>query len=144
MFVTQTQFEQFVPAPVSKPNSRYWRAVALSLPTPWYLCICRTNGDVSSRTILVAWEADLLELVTAKNHQIVSAVARLDMAAAQSMRWQMRWVESMWRSASDEQDEVGPLVFLFEEEEGPRDDLLRALPRRSDRVRVFSSSDTSE
>ena len=52
----------------------------------------------------------------------------------------MRWIECMWLSASDEQDEVGPLVFQLEDEEGLRDDRMRELPRRNDRVRVFNSS----
>lgn len=140
MFVTQTQFEQYVPAPITTPDRRFWRAINLSLPTPWYFCIYRPSGGLSSQTILIAWEQDLLQFVTSQRSTSVSAVARLDMAPTERARWTMRWIESMWLSASDEQEEVGPLVFQFENEEGPRDDHMRELPRRNDRVRVFNSS----
>jgi hypothetical protein len=140
MFVTKPQFEQYVPAPIAPPDSRFWRAIDLSLPTPWYLCVYRVNGELPSKTILVAWEADLLHFVNAQGRSSVSAVARLEMSV-QSARWTMRWVESIWLSASDEQEEVGPLVFQLEGDEEPRDDHMRALPSRNDRVRIFNISD---
>lgn len=140
MFVTQTQFEQYVPAPITTPDRRFWRAINLSLPTPWYLCIYRPSGELSSQTILIAWEQDLLQFVTSQKSPSVCAVARLNMAPTERTRWTMRWIDSMWLSASDEQEEVGPLVFQFENEEGPRDDHMRELPRRNDRVRVFNGS----
>lgn len=140
MFVTQTQFEQYVPAPITTPDRRFWRAINLSLPTPWYLCIYRLRGELSSKTILIAWEADLLQFVTSQGSSSVSGVARFDMASTEREHWTMHWIESMWLSASDEQEEVGPLVFQLEDEEDLRDDRMRVLPSRSDRVRVFKSS----
>lgn len=141
MFVTQTQFEQYVPAPIKTPDSRFWRAIDLSLPTPWYLCVYRPSGELSSKTILIAWETDLVHFVTSPSCSSVSAIARLDIAPTEFARWTMRWIECMWLSASDEQEEVGPLVFQLEAVEGLRDDRMREAPRRDDRVRVFNSSD---
>jgi len=140
MFVTQTQFEQYVPAPMTTPDSRFWRAINLSLPTPWYLCVYRLSGELAPETILIAWEADLVQFVTQRCSG-VSAIARFDVAPTERAPWTMRWIESMWLSAGDEQEEVGPLVFQLEDEDGPRDDRMRALPRRNDRVRVFKRSD---
>lgn len=139
MFVTQAHFQQQVPQGIGMHGSQYWRLVGLTLPTPWYLCTYRTSGEPSPQTILVAWESDLLDFMTAVDAPSLIAVARLDLPNADPCRWNMRWAKVIWLAARDEQEEAGPLVFQLGDDDVPRDDMLRALPRRSDRVQVFCS-----
>jgi hypothetical protein len=143
MFITQPYFKQHVPQGIAKHDNEYWRFVGLTLPTPWYLCTYRTYGEPSPQTILVAWEHDLLGLINAADAISLIAVARFDTPNANPHRWNMRWAKVIWLAARDEQEEAGPLVFQLDDDDVPRDQMLRALPRRSDRAQIFSSEDTS-
>jgi hypothetical protein len=143
MFVTQTHFKQNVPKGIAMPDSQYWRLVGLTLQTPWYLCTYRTTGEPSTKTVLVAWESDLLDVMTAVDAPSLVAVARLDIPTGNPYRWNIRWAKFIWLAARDEQEEAGPLVFQLDDDDVPRDDMLRALPRRSDRVQIFSAKYTS-
>ena len=142
MFITRSHFKQHVPQSIAKPDSQYWRLVGLTLPTPWYLCTYRTSGEPSPQTILVAWERDLLGLMNAADDVSLIAVARFDTSNANPYRWNMRWAKIIWLTAPDEQEEAGPLVFQLDDDDVPRDQMLCALPRRPDRIQVFSSEDT--
>lgn len=139
MFVTQAQFEQHVPSGVAAPDSRYWRAVGLTLQTPWYLCVLQASVKVPPQTILVAWESDLQGLLTAEESSSVVAIARLDSDVANQARWGMRWVRRIWLAAHDELEETGCLVFQFDDEAAIRDDMLRILPSKPNRKQVFRS-----
>lgn len=141
MFVTQKDFEQYVPNGLSEPGSRYWRAISLSLSTPWYMCVCESRRGDGFRTILIAWESELLDLATLTSELCLVAVARLSKSASTTFRWEMHWVESIWLTAQDEQEDAGMLAFQLENETVPRDDQLQELTRRTDRVLVFSCSE---
>lgn len=142
MFVTQAHFQQHVPQGIGIPDSHYWRVVGLTLQTPWYLCTYRTSSEPYTRTSLVAWESDLLDLMTAADSLRLMAVARLDCPSTNPCRWSMRWAKVIWLAARDEREETGPLVFQLDDDDVPRDDMLRPLPRRTDRVQIFSSGHT--
>ena len=137
MFVTQTQFEQPVPAGIAAPGNRFWRAVGLTLQTPWYLCVYRTSNQARPKTCLVSWESDLRDLVASHEALNVIAVARLDDAAPNSALWSMRWIKSIWLATRDEREEVGSLVFQFDDDAALKDDMLRSRPHRPDRVQIF-------
>jgi hypothetical protein len=139
MFVTRAQFEQHVPAGIAVPDNRYWRAVGLTLQTPWYLCVLQASDKVPPQTILVAWESDLQGLLTAEGDSSVVAIARLDIEGSNQARWGMRWVRRIWLAAHDELEETGCLVFQFDDEAAVRDEMLRILRSKPNRIQVFSS-----
>lgn len=139
MFVTQPSFEQYVPAGLGGPDCRYWRAVGLSLEAPWYLCVRRGLGGEPSATTLVAWEADLLDLVNSNDELGFGAIARLDKSADGAGRWSLRWIDAIWLASNDECEEVG-LVLLLEGEPLPTDEHLNAVKPRDDRTLVFRDS----
>lgn len=143
MFVTQTQFEQPVPAGIAAPGNRFWRAVGLTLQTPWYLCVYRTSNQARPKTCLVSWESDLHDLVASADDVDVVSVARLDTTPWNQARWSMRWVKTIWLATRDERDEVGSLVFQFVDDDALKDDMLRTRPHRSDRVQVFCCAEAN-
>lgn len=136
MFVTLPTFEQYVPAGLGGPDCRYWRAVGLSLETPWYLCVRRGQGGEPSTTTLVAWEADLLDLVNSNDEAGCGAIARLDKSADGAGRWTLRWIDAIWLASNDEREEVG-LVLQLEGEPLPTDEHLQAVRPRNDRTLIF-------
>lgn len=140
MFVTRPHLEQFVPPGLASPRSRFWRGVSLSLDTPWYLCVVAPRDGGPTETLLIAWESELLDLLTTQTACTnVRSVARMDKPNAASGQWELRSIGAIWESTSCERSEVGRLVLRFEGESQFRDELLHEVQRNDARPLIFSA-----
>lgn len=140
MFVTTPQFEQFVPRELVGPNQKYWRAVTLSLETPWYLVTCdaEVEGQPVSQTTLVAWETTLLSFIAVVPKSNLNAIARLDRHSGQVPCWVLRTVERIWKAAEAEGEDRGGYVFQFEGTEEKFDEHSQPVPDKLERELLYS------
>ena len=94
-----------------------------------------------SKTTLVSWESDLLDLVSAASGDSkVLAITRMDKSPDASGRWLTRSVDLMWLTNLDERDEVGQLVFQFDGELLQRDDMLQIVNSQVERAVIFNAT----
>lgn len=139
MFVTAPHFEQFVPHDLIGPDQKCWQAVTLSLESPWYLLVYEADCDDRkvTQTTLVAWESTLFEILTALPEGACMAIARLERHRDQVARWEMKWIQRVWASASDECTEKGLCLLQLEGDSQPRNAQLQLVPNRAGRKLLF-------
>jgi hypothetical protein len=142
VFVTMPHFEQFMPRDLVGPNQKYWRAVTLSVETPWYLFIYEAEyeGQKVPQTTLVAWESTLLDSLTGIPERDRRAVARLEKERRPGFRWSMAWIETIWAPAPEEQEETGVLLLQLAGDTQVRDAHLAPVAPREGRVLVFNAA----
>lgn len=138
MFVTSPGFEQIMPQGFTDPENKYWRTLRLSLETAWYLFVFASERPHETKTALVAWEGDLLVLLTSPTNARPKAIGRMD-KATNGGRWDLRWMTSVWLATSEEAEDIGHFVFLLEGEKVLRDDLLQEVEPRIGRPLLFRS-----
>lgn len=86
VFLSETRFEHHVPPALLPPGARGWRVVELSLHVPWFIVTMRDHPDDCSRELMVAYEADLVDLVTQAKAQI-RAIHRVVPASLNRAQW---------------------------------------------------------
>lgn len=141
MFVTMPHFEQFMPSNLVGPNQKYWRAVTLSLESPWYLFVYEAEygqGKVPQST-LVAWEATLLAILEGIPAADRKGVARVEKERRPGARWQVTWIESIWAPAPEEAADTGLFLFQLEGDPQVRDVHLTPVGVREGRSLVYSA-----
>jgi hypothetical protein len=78
VFVSHPVHEFTVPVQLGHPDARYWRALSLSLNAAWFILSTRMrDAEQTQATVLLAWEADLLEALDAPDTDIDSLQAML-------------------------------------------------------------------
>jgi hypothetical protein len=144
VFVSMPPFEQYMPSHLVVARHQFWRAVTLSLETPWYLFAYESEreGHKVPQTTLVAWESTLLELLASVPEADRKGVARVEMARGQIQRWAFSWIRRIWVPMSDELEETGVLLFQFEGETQVRDTHLQPVPANDGRVLLFTAPST--
>lgn len=141
MFVTMSHFEQFMPPDLVGPNQKYWRAVTLSLETPWYLLVyvAEYEGHKVPQTTLVAWESTLLDIVAGIPEADRRGIARVDKERSPGSRWSVSWIERLWAPAPDEVEEGGIVLLQLAGDPQVRDEHLTPVASREGRALVFSA-----
>lgn len=129
-----------MPSNLVGPNQRHWKAVTLSVESPWYLFVyaAEYQGQKVPQTTLVAWESTLLQLlesIPSTNHR---AIGRLDKSHSPGVRWKVTWVETVWVASAEELEETGQLLLQVEGDPQLRDAHLAPVPTRGGRRLVFS------
>lgn len=142
LFVTAPHFEQFMPRDLIVPNQKHWKAVTLSLGSPWYLFVYEVEyeGRKVHQTTLVAWEATLLEILEVIPKEDQRAVARLQMCRDPDARWEIGWIQNIWASTTEEANETGSLLLQMEGDPVLRDAHLHPVPPKPGREMLFSKS----
>lgn len=112
MFVTDRDWEQWVPKELGPEGCRYWRAVALATELPWYFMthLETEGGNSVCQTTVVTWETTLRSLLEQlKPNSLLSAhwVTR----SRDREYWQVRRISEVWIPADDEIGTTGPLLF---------------------------------
>lgn len=141
MFVTMPHFEQFMPANLVGSNQKYWRAVTLSLESPWYLFVYEAEygqGKVP-QTTLVAWEATLLAILEGIPAADRKGVARVEKERCPGTRWHVTWIEFIWAPAPEEAEETGLFLLQLEGDPQVRDAHLAPVGLRDGRSLVYSA-----
>ena len=120
MFATTPNFEQWVPEAIAPGGETFWRAVSISLRTPWYLLTYRHREDDGEfvETTAVAWERTLLEMIEEIGVSDVVAVGCISPSSDGRPEWVMKQVRELLLPAEDEARITGPLLFALRGEEG--------------------------
>jgi hypothetical protein len=141
VFVTMPHFEQVMPANLVGPNQKYWRAVTLSLESPWYLFVydAEYGEDKVPQTTLVAWEATLLDILQGIPAANRKGLARLEKARRPGTRWQVTWIESIWAPAPEEAADTGLFLLQLEGDPHVRDAHLTPVGLREGRSLMYSA-----
>lgn len=145
LFVTMPPFEQIMPRELIGPNQKYWRAVTLSLESPWYLFVYEAEFEDqrTPQTMLVGWESTLLDILASIPEENCLAIARMERRGDDAPRWEMTWIQRIWAPTREETNETG--LFLLELEGDPqlRDAHLQPVPNRAGRKLLFGTPPSS-
>lgn len=99
MFVSEPHFEQRVPPALLPPGGRSWRVVELSLSVPWFIVTLMDCADQCLRKLMVAYEADLLELIGIERAQI-RAIHRVTPPRHPQTDWAIKPIQEVWMATS--------------------------------------------
>ncbi|MGQ0598606.1 hypothetical protein [Aquabacterium sp.] len=99
MFLSDPHFEQRVPPALLPPGGRSWRVVELSLSVPWFIVTLRERADECLRKLMVAYEADLLELIGREKQQIL-AIHRVSPPRRPHTDWAIEPLQEIWMATS--------------------------------------------
>lgn len=99
VLVSEPHFEQRVPPALLPPGGRSWRVVELSLSVPWFIVTLMDCADQCLRKLMVAYEADLLELISIERAQI-RAIHRVTPPRHPQTDWLIKPIQEVWMSTS--------------------------------------------
>lgn len=106
MFVSQPEFEFPFPPGLAPPGSQHWRVVELTLHAPWFLVsveiVDAKHLDCSiTRTLCVAWDSDLAELLgTMEPNRVRGIVCMMPAWQSATGQWTSRGICEVWRYRS--------------------------------------------
>jgi hypothetical protein len=120
MFMTYPHFEQAMPAGLGPAQSRYWRAIELSLSMPWTV-VTLTEKDREGkyeRTLLLSNPADLGAMIESRPAGSITGIRQVNHGTplGSGSGWQMMNVRKIWRL--DVQDGSGHEVLVYEDDAG--------------------------
>ena len=120
MFMTYPHFEQAMPAGLGPAESRYWRAIELSLSMPWtVVTLTEKDGEGEyERTLLLSNPADLGAMIESRPAGSITGIRQVNHGTplGSGGGWQMMDVRKIWKL--DEQDGSGHRVFVYEDDAG--------------------------
>ncbi len=108
MFVSLPQYRFHVPAPLATPGANYWRSLALSTNTPWYVLTVRAERASPTDTFLLAWDSDLVEATKAADVQVESLL--LIARTGPRSGWHPIKIAEIWEAADPEDEATGLLL----------------------------------
>ncbi|RTL41054.1 MAG: hypothetical protein EKK53_14280 [Burkholderiales bacterium] len=106
MFVSQPQYEFPFPPGLEQPGCQHWRMVELTLHAPWFLLTVEVFDteirDCSmSRTICIAWDYDLAEVLRGLDAELVLGIVCMVPAwASPNGQWSSKEVREVWMCSS--------------------------------------------
>ena len=106
MFVSQPQYEFPFPPDLEQPGSQHWRMVELTLHAPWFLLTVEIFDaeilDCSmSRTICIAWDYDLAEVLRGLDPEtVLGIVCMMPAWASPNGQWSSKEVREVWMCSS--------------------------------------------
>jgi hypothetical protein len=106
MFVSQPEYEFPFPPDLAHPGSQHWRVVELTLHAPWFLVsveiVDPDHPDCSmTRTLCVAWDSDLVELLgTLEPERVKGIVCMMPAWQSATGQWTSREIREVWRCRS--------------------------------------------
>lgn len=141
LFVTMPHFEQSMPSNLVGPGQKYWRAVTLSVESPWYLFVyeAQYGQQKEPQTTLVSWESALLEILECIPAADRKGIARVEKERNPGTQWNVRWLETIWVPAAEEADATGLFLLQLEGDPQLRDAHLQPVPSRGGRSLVYSA-----
>lgn len=106
MFVSQPEYEFPFPPDLAHPGSQHWRVVELTLHSPWFLVSVEIidpefPGCSTTRTLCIAWDSDLAELLgTLDPGRVKGIVCMMPAWQSSAGQWTSREVREVWRCRS--------------------------------------------
>lgn len=106
MFVSQPQYEFPLPAAFGDLGYQHWRLVELSFHTPWFMVsieVCYDGEpDIGRvRTLCIAWELDLVEVLRSLDaSRVKGVVCMLPAWQSPSGQWSSREIREVWLHVS--------------------------------------------
>jgi hypothetical protein len=125
MFVTLPQFEEPTMTAMAGGGQHYWRALVAEFPVlPWYLFV--RKGVVADATVdlvmLVAWEENLIDIITATPGPARGAVYRVDPSPSGELKF--RGVRALWRASERGRSDGHMALLALEGAAKPMDSSL--------------------
>lgn len=101
MFITHPEHEFPIPRGLANQGSQHWRLVEFVLHVPWFLVTVTassaTNGGMLTHTWCIAWERDLVHLLTSiDTKRIQELVCMMPGWSSRSGQWSSREVREVW------------------------------------------------
>ena len=106
MLASQPEYEFPFPPNLAHPGSQHWRLVELTLHTPWFLVSMEVfDPDMPdctmTRTLCVAWDSDLAELLgTVEPVWVTGIVCMMPAWQSPTGQWTSREIREVWRCRS--------------------------------------------
>lgn len=136
MFVTEPEFQQYMPAELLGAQ-QLWRAVTLLGMSHWFLFqYVAAEGTQVPETALLADEWSLLARLGEVSQACRRSLCRVQREKV-SGRWTQKWVDALWMPAPIELESTGLLLFRFEGEADLRDMRLQLVPLHEGRTLLF-------
>ncbi|KQW51233.1 MULTISPECIES: hypothetical protein [unclassified Roseateles] len=106
MFVSQPEYEFPFPPDLGPPGCQQWRVVELTLDAPWFLVSveifdAEDPGCSVTRTFCVAWDSDVVELLsTLEPDRVKGIVCMMPAWQSPTGQWTSREIREVWRCRS--------------------------------------------
>ncbi len=138
------QLEQPLMSQLAGEGQKYWRAVTLSVATPWYLFVYDVAYEdaVVEQTMLVEWEEVLAQLLASVPPQRRKGICRMEYAG-KPRRWTQTWVSALWAVGESGDGVPRELIFKFEGDPVLRDANLQAVAPSASGELLFSVASQS-
>jgi len=113
MFVSQPSYEFAVPRSLSTPGARYWRAVELSMRSPWFIATFELrDGDIAyEHSMCVFWDTDLVHVIESSSSGALLSLQCVSPPVAGHVDWGVRRIEHVWRARMLSDPDIEVLLF---------------------------------
>ncbi len=109
MFVSLPEYRFNVPTPLAAPGASYWRSLALSTNTPWYVLTVRADQGSPTDTFLLAWDSDLFQAIKASNVEVESLL--LISRTGDRSGWEPIQIAEIWEAVDPEDESVEVMLI---------------------------------
>ena len=114
MFMTSPSDRVELPAGLGIADAQYWRSLALTANTAWYVMTLRPRDEeMSPVTILVLWDTDLVATIESVRADIASLICIAPPSVGSPTDgWRSINVAEVWQGIDAEFDEVPCTIFV--------------------------------
>lgn len=110
MFVSLPEHKFYVPTELAGQDAAYWRSVALSTNTPWFiLSVQPDDPGANIDTFLIAWDTDLVGAVAPRDVKVESLLMVSRRGRAEG--WHPVEIAEIWE-ATDPEDESTSVMLV--------------------------------
>ncbi len=144
MFITSNGFDLFRHPSIAPHQQKHWPVVTRALEGPWYLVVYDVTcckGRRVSQTSLVGCDEALVDMLGEIAVADIKGIGRLDRRHGLGPRWDLKWIDALWKPALAEARKVGPVLLRFDAEPLVRDALLRPVREVPERRLLYAVSD---
>jgi len=116
MFISLPDYEANFPPALMPPKAQCWRALSLSLCTPWFVLAARFDQDKDFvNTFILASDRDVAASIQTLQGELTSLLCMHPHVVDESIHWQGHAIREVWLAASSECPEHEVLLFVADD-----------------------------
>ena len=112
MFISLPDYEARIPKALLPPLAQCWRALSLSLNTPWFVMSARFDDERDFiNTFLLSTDRDVVSFIDSLNGDVTSLLCLVPPLVGEQVDWQAHAIREIW-TASDPEESGGECVVF--------------------------------
>jgi len=113
MFISLPDYEAHVPRGLMPPKAQCWRALSLSLCTPWFVMSARfEESEDFISTFILASDRDVAASLESLQGEVTSLLYMQPSSIAERIDWQARAIREVWLAHWVDDPQAEALVFV--------------------------------